>query len=410
MAFGNDVGARPARQPVRGLRASSGLFVGTLRPTPTPDRRYPLVGNASRRWCSSAFQAMFAIITVALISGAVADRMKFGAWLLFAALWATIVYFPVAHWVFAFDGTSTPTRSAAGSPTTSRAIDFAGGTAVHINAGAAGARAGHRPRQAPRLAARAHAPAQPAVRACSAPACCGSAGSGSTPARRSAPTASPASPSSTRWSPPAAAMLGWLIVGADPRRQAHQPRCRLRRRGRPGRDHPGVFLGLPAGRDRARRHRRRGLRAGRGPEVPLRLRRLARRGRRAPRRWSGRHPADRLPRPTRAARPASAGLFYGGGVDQLWRQAVGAFAVLVYSFVAHATIIAPDRQGDHGPAGRPTRTRPTGIDETEHAETAYDFSTLRSISGAGHARARTRRRRAAADARPGPREQGGLSR
>src|SRR5882672_7568297 len=51
-----------------------------------------------------AFQLMFAIITVALISGAVADRLKFGGWLLFAGLWATFVYFPVAHWVFAFDG------------------------------------------------------------------------------------------------------------------------------------------------------------------------------------------------------------------------------------------------------------------------------------------------------------------
>ena len=51
-----------------------------------------------------AFQLMFAIITVALISGAVADRLKFGAWLVFAGLWATFVYFPVAHWVFAFDG------------------------------------------------------------------------------------------------------------------------------------------------------------------------------------------------------------------------------------------------------------------------------------------------------------------
>ena len=51
-----------------------------------------------------AFQLMFAIITVALISGAVADRLKFGSWLVFAGLWATFVYFPVAHWVFAFDG------------------------------------------------------------------------------------------------------------------------------------------------------------------------------------------------------------------------------------------------------------------------------------------------------------------
>ena len=47
-----------------------------------------------------AFQATFAIITVALISGAIADRAKFGAWMIFAGIWATLVYFPVATWVF----------------------------------------------------------------------------------------------------------------------------------------------------------------------------------------------------------------------------------------------------------------------------------------------------------------------
>ena len=82
-----------------------------------------------------AFQAMFASITVALIAGAVADRMKFSAWLVFGGIWATLVYFPVAHWVWSADGWifngDGPLR---GVP----AIDFAGGTAVHINAGAAG--------------------------------------------------------------------------------------------------------------------------------------------------------------------------------------------------------------------------------------------------------------------------------
>ena len=50
----------------------------------------------------AAFQATFAIITVALVSGAIADRAKFGSWMIFAGLWATIVYFPVASWVFNF--------------------------------------------------------------------------------------------------------------------------------------------------------------------------------------------------------------------------------------------------------------------------------------------------------------------
>jgi len=46
---------------------------------------------------------LFAAITVALISGSIADRAKFGAWMIFAGAWVTLVYFPVAHWVFAFD-------------------------------------------------------------------------------------------------------------------------------------------------------------------------------------------------------------------------------------------------------------------------------------------------------------------
>ncbi len=80
----------------------------------------------------AAFQLMFAIITPALISGAIADRAKFLAWVVFAALWVTIVYFPVAHWVFFFDnGHGGWIGDRLG------AIDFAGGTAVHINAGAA---------------------------------------------------------------------------------------------------------------------------------------------------------------------------------------------------------------------------------------------------------------------------------
>jgi len=80
------------------------------------------------------FQAMFAILTVALISGAIADRARFGPWLLFAALWAVVVYFPVAHWVFDF---SVGDHVGGWIANTLGAIDFAGGTAVHINAGAA---------------------------------------------------------------------------------------------------------------------------------------------------------------------------------------------------------------------------------------------------------------------------------
>ena len=74
----------------------------------------------------AAFQAMFAAITVALVSGAVVERMKFRAYLLFVLLWTTVVYDPLAHWVWGEGGWL---RSLG-------ALDFAGGTVVHISAGA----------------------------------------------------------------------------------------------------------------------------------------------------------------------------------------------------------------------------------------------------------------------------------
>ncbi len=73
------------------------------------------------------FQAMFAIITPALILGAFAERMKFSAFLVFILLWATFVYGPVCHWVWGIGGWLK----------TLGALDFAGGTVVHINAGIA---------------------------------------------------------------------------------------------------------------------------------------------------------------------------------------------------------------------------------------------------------------------------------
>lgn len=88
----------------------------------------------------AAFQLMFAIITVALISGAVADRLKFRAWLVFSAVWAVVVYFPVAHWVFdadVSDAAGHVVHRGGWIVNSLRAVDFAGGTAVHIDAGAA---------------------------------------------------------------------------------------------------------------------------------------------------------------------------------------------------------------------------------------------------------------------------------
>jgi len=86
----------------------------------------------------AAFQLMFAIITPALISGAIADRAKFTSWAVFVAIWSTLVYFPVAHWVFAFGNKVGDTVTGTGYLAGKGLQDFAGGTAVHINAGAAG--------------------------------------------------------------------------------------------------------------------------------------------------------------------------------------------------------------------------------------------------------------------------------
>jgi len=86
----------------------------------------------------AAFQLMFAIITPALISGAIADRTKFTAWAVFVAVWSTLVYFPVAHWVFAFGNKVGDAVTGTGYLAGKGIQDFAGGTAVHINAGAAG--------------------------------------------------------------------------------------------------------------------------------------------------------------------------------------------------------------------------------------------------------------------------------
>lgn len=74
------------------------------------------------------FQMTFAIITVAIISGSIADRMKYSAFMLFIAVWVLVVYTPITHWVWATDGWLFKAG----------ALDFAGGTVVHINSGVAG--------------------------------------------------------------------------------------------------------------------------------------------------------------------------------------------------------------------------------------------------------------------------------
>ena len=124
LVFGDSVGNR-------GLigNASEFLFLEGL------DNSTALIGDIPAA-VFIGFQGLFAAITVALISGSIADRAKFGAWMIFAGAWVTLVYFPVAHWVFAFDNFVAKTGGWIANDL--GALDFAGGTAVHINAGAAG--------------------------------------------------------------------------------------------------------------------------------------------------------------------------------------------------------------------------------------------------------------------------------
>jgi len=135
VAFGDDVG-NIAGNPTQyfGLKGLIGVN-GVAASGSTPATHIALAGTLPQT-VFVAFQLMFAIITVALISGAVADRLRFGSWTIFAALWASVVYFPIAHWVFCADGVT----GAHGGWINNKlhAIDFAGGTAVHINAGVAG--------------------------------------------------------------------------------------------------------------------------------------------------------------------------------------------------------------------------------------------------------------------------------
>ncbi len=117
------------------------------------------------------FQATFAAITVALIVGAFAERMKFSAVLLFAVLWFTFAYLPIAHMVWFWpgpdgikDAATLASESAKGGWLWQKgALDFAGGTVVHINAGVAGLVGRLHGRQARRLRPRLDGAAQPDV-------------------------------------------------------------------------------------------------------------------------------------------------------------------------------------------------------------------------------------------------------
>lgn len=101
----------------------------------TPDRIFP--GTHIPIYVHCMYQGMFAIITPALISGAIAERIRFSSYCLFVLLWATLVYDPVAHWVWAVDANGDFVGWL-GNPNKMGALDFAGGTVVHITAGFSG--------------------------------------------------------------------------------------------------------------------------------------------------------------------------------------------------------------------------------------------------------------------------------
>ena len=321
-----------------------------------------------------AFQLMFAIITVALISGAVADRLKFGGWLAFAGLWATFVYFPVAHWVFAFDGVTG--EKGGWIATQLKAIDFAGGTAVHINAGTAGLVL------ALILGKRLGWPSSP-MRPHNLPFVMLGAGllwfgwygfnAGSAlGAGGIAGTTFVTTTVAT-----AAAMLGWLLT--ERIRDGHATTLGAA---------SGIVAGLVAITPSCSSVNVVGALAigvGAGILCALAVGLKFKFGFDDSLDVVGVHLVGGLFGTlmiglvaTKEAPAAVNGLFYGGGTDQLWRQAVGAFAVLGYSAVGTAILallvkytigLRLDREAEAA-----------GIDEAEHAETAYDFAVAGTSS------------------------------
>jgi Amt family ammonium transporter len=383
MSFGNDVGAGLVGSPfeffgLRGLLGTTGVddgFKATSLVFTIPSMAFV------------AFQSVFAIITVALISGAIADRARFGPWLIFAGIWATVVYFPVAHWVFAFNGA----ESAKGGWIANKllAIDFAGGTAVHINAGAAGL-------VLALILGKRRGFGRDPMRPHNLPLVMIGAGLlwfgwfGFNAGSALGANGQAAEVWVTTLVATAAACLGWLATekirdghatslgaasGVVAGLVAITPACSSVT------PVGAIFVGALAGVLCALAV---GLKYKLGYDDSLDV--------------VGVHLVGGLWGTLSVGLFASAattagvdGLFYGGWFDQLWRQAVGAGAVLVYSLVLTAVI---------GLAIQKTigfrcteQDEITGIDSIEHAETAYDFASLgggggTSLVGQAHAEAR----------------------
>jgi Amt family ammonium transporter len=327
------------------------------------------------------FQLMFAVITPALISGAIADRAKFWSWTLFVALWVTVVYFPVAHWVFSFDGFTGAGNLGGWIANKLKAFDFAGGTAVHINAGSAGLALALLLGKRKRWPKEQHRPHNvPFVLLGASLLWFGWYGFNAGSALTAGDLASVAFTTTTVAT--ASAVLAWLVVeqirdgkpttlgaasGAVAGLVAITPAC--------GFVNPlgALVIGIVAGAVCALAV---GLKFKLGFDDSLDV--------------VGVHLVGGIIGTvligffaTISVNSAGGnGLFYGGGLNQLWRQVVAAGAVMIYSFVltyAIGWVIKKTigfRIDDDSEA--------MGIDEAEHAEGAYEFAD--TASGSGHSR------------------------
>ncbi|GAA3694321.1 ammonium transporter [Microlunatus aurantiacus] len=363
MAFGNDVGF--------GLLGNPTEFLGLKGLMEDTDATYPAMAFV-------AFQAVFAIITVALISGAIADRAKFSTWLIFSGIWATVVYFPIAHWVFDFtltDDNDVVTHVGGWIANNLKALDFAGGTAVHINAGAAGLalalvlgkRIGWKkdPMRPHNLTL---------VMLGAGLLWFGWFGFNAGSAVSAGNTAAVAFVNTLVAT--GAASLAWLLT--EKIRDGHATSLGAA---------SGVVAGLVAITPAANSVSPIGsiiLGAVAGVLCALAVGLKYKLGYDDSLDVVGVHLVGGLWGTisigflATAAAPAGVdGLFYGGGVDQLWRQAVGAFSVLIVSFVLTYLIGLLLEKTIGFRISREEELE--GIDSVEHAETGYDLNPLGSI-------------------------------
>jgi Amt family ammonium transporter len=333
-----------------------------------------------------AFQMMFAIITTALISGAVSDRAKFAGWLLFAFGWATLVYFPVAHMVWGGGLIGADIG----------ALDFAGGTAVHINAGAAalalvlvlGRRAGwprdqFKPHNVPMVAL--------------------GAGLlwfgwfGFNAGSELTADATTAVMFLNTQVATAGALMGWIVVewirdgrptlvGASSGAVAGL--VAITPAGAFVAPWAAVLLGLVAGAVCALAV---SLKYRLGYDDSLDVVAVHFVGGWIGSLWIGLFGAASI-----SSLVADEGLFYGGGLVQLGRQVAGSGIVSVYSFLVAALLAFVIQKTVGFRIGREAEAE--GIDINEHAESAYDFSPA-SGGGLGQARIGAG---AAASAAPAP--------